>query len=152
MSKFRVDKLSYTISFAMIDGSRMEGNIFLDLYSPIHQGRELVKDLLESESMFLPLEIEKTKSVVFINKACVVKATLRERDSQEDLSLGEQKSIEISLTTGDNLIGKINLAMPGEKVRVSDFLYLSPKWIYLYRDDQDVILNSSFIKSIQLLV
>jgi hypothetical protein len=151
MNKFKIDKLRYSVSLKMVDGSQIDGNIFLDLYSPIHQGREIVKDLLESEKTFFPLEVGEDKAIIFVNKVCMVKAMLKERDSLDDLSLGEQKPVKITLIDGDVLSGKINLAMPTERVRVSDYLNLLPKWIYLYRDDQDAIINVDHIKAVQPL-
>jgi len=151
MDKFKVDKLKYPIILKMVDDSRIKGDIFLDIYSPIHRGRDMVQELMESEKSFFSLIMREDNSVVFINKVSVVKIILEERDSLEDLTLGKQKPVKIVLVDGEILSGKINLSIPGEKVRISDSLNSTSKCLYLYRNDQDVILNTSHIITVQPL-
>ncbi|MFV1950648.1 MAG: hypothetical protein ACC630_01630 [Nitrospinota bacterium] len=106
MSSFAIEKIKIPVTLHMSDRSIINGNIFLSKISPLHQGRELSKDMLNSVESFFPIELE-DNSIIFINKYNVAKVTsLEEKEIIDEEEKKEKVRMQVTLSIIDSsLIG-----------------------------------------------
>ncbi len=148
----KMEKVRMPVTLSIIDNSLIEGNIFLSEYSPIHHGREMVKDMFNSGKDFFPIELKNDNSIILINKYNVIKVILVERDRLEvELTMGKKQKAKITLSNGEIVTGMFVVEMPEEKSRLSDFLNNPDKYLYIEKEDDkdnDLIINSYYINTI----
>lgn len=130
------------------DGWKLNANFFLRQFAEEHSGRELILDILNSKAGFIPLEDARTKETLFVNKDKAVFLELEERDLLEETMLSPEIPVRIELTSGETLTGSFFVEMPPERSRLSDFLNFSPQFLYLCREEGDIILNKSYMLSV----
>ena len=70
-------------------------------------------------------------------------------DGMGGAAAGETASQIFVQTTGEIFNGDLFVEMPQERSRVSDFLNFSPDFIYLGREEGDIILNKEFVFSVK---
>jgi hypothetical protein len=131
------------------DGLRLDVNFFLGRFAEEHSGKELIIDILNSKATFIPLEDIRKTDVLFLNKRKIVCLELYERDLSEETMLVPGIQVQVELTTGEVFNGDLFLEMPQDRSRVSDYLNFSPGFIYLGREEGDIILNKDFIFSVK---
>ena len=145
----RLEKNKRRVTFWRSDGVKLDINFFLSPYAEVHSGRELILDLLNSSSTFLPAEDVRTGAIFFLNKSGVMFLEIPERDLTEETLLNPQKSFEIELTNHQILSLNLFMEMPEDRSRISDYLNFSPGFIYLCGEEKDFILNKSFVFSVK---
>src|SRR4030042_4342263 len=67
MSDYRIEKDRFSVKLFFSDGKVDEGNIYLSLQAANHEGRESVRDVLNQQEPFLPVNFP-AKSTELINK------------------------------------------------------------------------------------
>ncbi len=145
----RLEKNKRKATIRRSDGLKQDVNCFLREFAESHSGKELFLDVMNSKATLIPLEDVETKGIFFLNKSSVMLLELYERDLTEETRLASEAPVRIELTNGEILKGSFYLEMPQERSRVSDYINFSPEFIYLCREDSDVILNKAFIFSVQ---
>ena len=131
------------------DNRFTQGSFFLQDYAEEHSGRELIVDVLNSSSDFLPLEDVEKNKVTLVNKQRIRWIELEERELLEEIALIHEQSVEVEMTGGKVFRGRFPVEMPPERSRLSDHLNFTPQFIYLLRKDRDLILNKSFLISVR---
>jgi hypothetical protein len=126
-----------------------EGSFFLQDYADVHTGRELILDVLNSSTDFLPLEEANKNRVSLVNKRRIRWVELKERDLLEEIMLPQEKPVEVEMLGGNLFRGRFLVEMPPERSRLSDHLNLTPQFIYLLQEDRDLILNKSYLLSVR---
>jgi hypothetical protein len=124
-------------------------SFFLQDYAEEHSGRERIIDVLNSSSDFLPLEEVNKKKVILVNKQRIRWIELEEKELFEQVALIHEQSVEVEMTGGKVFRGRFPVEMPPERSRLSDHLNFTPKFIYLLREDRDLILNKTFLISVK---
>jgi len=145
----RVEKIKRRVTLCRSDGVKLDVNFFLSPYAEGHSGRELILDILNSDSTFLPVEDMRTETVLFLNKSGVMFLEVPERDLAEETVLNPEKNVQVELTNHEILNLSLFMEMPEERSRVSDFLNFSRGFIYLCGKEKDLILNKSFVFSVK---
>ena len=145
----KVDKFKRQATLRVSTGGRLDVNFFLSYTSENHPGRELVMDVLNSERSFIPLEDVLKDEILMIGKNRFMEVELAERDLLEETLEGREIPVQIELINGDTLEGSFFTDLPPDKLRLSDYLNHTPQFIYLCRNQNDVILNKDYILSLK---
>ena len=145
----RLEKMKRRATLCRSDGVKQDVNFFLSPYAEEHSGRELILDVLNSNSTFLPVEDMRTEAIFFLNKSGVMSLEIPERDLAEETLLCPEKHVQVELTNHEILNLSLFMEMPEERSRVSDYLNFSPGFIYLCGKEKDLILNKSFVFSVK---
>ena len=148
-SIMKVDKFKRQATLRVSTGGRLDVNFFLSYTSDKHPGRELIMDVLNSERSFIPLEDVLKDEILMIGKNRFMEVELAERDLLEETLEGREIPVQIELINGDTLEGSFFTDLPPDKLRLSDYLNHTPQFIYLCRDQNDVILNKDYILSLK---
>ena len=145
----RLEKIKRRVTLYRSDNVKLDVNFFLSPYAEGHSGRELILDILNSNSTFLPVEDIHTGAIFFLNKNGVMSLEIPERDLADETVLNPEKSVQVELTNHEILNLSLFMEMPEERSRVSDYLNFSPGFIYLCGKEKDIILNKSFVFSVK---
>ena len=145
----KVEKNKHRATVLRSDGLKLDVNFFLSPYANEHAGKELILDILNSGSAFLPAEDVNTGAIYFINTDNIMYLEISERDLEEETLLSREKRVQIELTNHETLDMSFFIEMPEERSRVSDYLHFSPGFIYLCGKERDVILNKAFVFSVK---
>lgn len=145
----RVEKNKRKATLCRSDGVKLDVNFFLSPYAEEHSGKELILDILNSDSTFLPVEDIRTGEIFFLNKGNVMFLEIPERDLADETLLSPEKSVQVELTNHEILNLSLFMEMPEERSRVSDYLHFSLGFIYLCGKERDIILNKTFVFSVK---
>jgi len=145
----RTEKYRRKATLCRGDGKRLEVNFFLRQFAEEHSGKELIIDILNSKATFIPLEAVQNSEIFFFNKRELMVLELHDRDLSDETMLAPEIQVQVELTNGEVLNGRLFVEMPQERSRVSDYLNFSPDFIYLCREEGDVILNKAFMLTVK---
>jgi hypothetical protein len=140
-----IDKIRRRAAVRGYDGRRMEVNFFLREFAEEHSGRELILDILNSHTSFISIEDFENQGIVFVNKGRIMCVELPERDLLEQSMRSPQSHVSVELINGELLSGSFFIEMPPERSRMSDYLNFTPMFLYLCREQGDIILNKDYI-------
>ena len=146
--EMKVDKFRNKATITLSDGRRFDGNFFLSNHSAQHSGSETVYDVMSSVLSFIPLEDIQAKEVIFVAKSQIVSVELLDREVVSSLYLRELQ-IQVDMLNGEVIHGEILIDMPQTKPRLSDFLNLPLKFLYVHREQGDMIINKGYIVSLK---
>jgi hypothetical protein len=130
------------------DESRLNGNFFVSLRAPNHEGNELVLDLLLSEKTYLPFELDEGK-IVLLQKGCIVMVVLKVREMKMSTFYQQKIPAKVHLLSGKTIEGEVYSDLPRTHARLSDFLNQSKVFFYLEVGDKDYLVNSQFVKIVR---
>lgn len=145
----KIDKFKRQATLRVSTGGNLDVNFFLNYSSEARQGRELIIDVLNSDRSFIPLEDVLKDEILMIGKNRFMDVELLERDLLPETLEGQKIPVQIELINGDTLEGSFFTDLPPDKLRLSDFLNHTPQFIYLCRDQHDIILNKEYILSLK---
>ena len=145
----KVDKFKRQATLRVSTGGRLDVNFFLSYATDEHPGRELIIDVLNSERSFIPLEDILKDEILMIGKNRFMDVELTERDLLPETLEAREIEVQIELINGDVVEGTFYTDLPPDKLRLSDYLNFTPQFIYLCRDQNDVILNKDYILSLK---
>jgi hypothetical protein len=145
--ELRVEKIRRGAQLLLSDGSRLVGEFFLSPDSPLHPGRERVSELLLSEKIFLPFQLQ-DGGVAFVQKDGIALVQLQEKEVDEELPYLQGFDIRVSLVSGESLTGKVLLDLPRERSRLSDFFNSCKTFFYLEVGDIEYLVNTRFVTTV----
>ena len=145
----KVDKFKRQAALRVSTGGNLDVNFFLNYSSEQRSGRELIIDVLNSQRSFIPLEDVLKDEILMIGKNRFMQVELLERDLLPETLEGHEIPVQIELINGDTLEGSFFTDLPPDKLRLSDYLNYTPQFIYLCREQTDVILNKDYILSLK---
>jgi hypothetical protein len=145
----KVDKFRRQATLRVSTGGNLDVNFFLNYSSEERSGRELIIDVLNSQRSFIPLEDVLKDEILMIGKNRFMEVELTERDLLSETLKGREIPVQIELINGDTLEGSFFTDLPPDKLRLSDYLNHTPQFIYLCREQNDVILNKDYILSLK---
>lgn len=145
----RVEKIKRKATLCRGDGRKLDVNFFLSPYAKGRSGNELILDVLNSDSTFLPVEDINTGAIIFFNTGRIMSLEIAERDLSDETLLSQEKRVQVELTNNQILHMSLFLEMPEERSRVSDYLNSPSRFIYLCGEETDMILNKAFVFSVK---
>jgi len=145
----KIEKFKRQATLRVSTGGKLDVNFFLGYSSEQHAGRELIIDVLNSNRSFIPLEDVLKDEILMIGKHRFMDVELNERDLLPETLDGREISVQIELINGDIVEGSFFTELPPDKLRLSDYLNYTPQFVYLCREQNDVILNKDYILSLK---
>jgi len=97
---------------------------------------------------FISLQDIHLNEVLFVAKAQIVSVELPDREVVSSLYLRELQ-IQVEMLNGEVIDGEILIDMPQTKPRLSDFLNLPHKFLYVHREQVDIVVNKGYIVSLK---
>ena len=145
----KIEKFKHKATILTSTGGRLDVNLFLGASSETHTGYELFVDVINSESIFIPMEDIFADEILLIGKSQIMGVELAGRNLMPETLEAPRMSVLIELVNGEILEGDFYIEMPPDKSRLSDYLNFTPQFIYLCRDPTDFILNKAYILSVK---
>ncbi|NNE44280.1 MAG: hypothetical protein HKN12_08715 [Gemmatimonadetes bacterium] len=119
-----IPKRKVAVRMRLTDGSRVEGEVFLDFIDPVHRGEQTLLDMFNKDALWFPVggedgvRVVNRSQVLTVEPGPGVEPGLVRRDS--DAVFRRER---VSLQIGEQAVsGLIAMDLPDEFSRVSDFL------------------------------
>jgi hypothetical protein len=152
INRFRIEKLRRAVSVVLIDGRRLDGDVFLWERTRIRAVPQEPIDLLNEPAPFFPFFLNE-QEVVLLAKAQVTRVEVAAGENGETSELPDGlMGVEITLTDGTTISGFMPLEKRGEHTRLLDFLNTYTKrFIPVFWGEQVCLVNRSLIASVSQL-
>ena len=152
VNRYRVEKLRQAVSVVLVDGRRLDGDVFLADHARARPTPEEPIDLLNEEADYFPFFLNE-QEVILLAKAHVsrVETFAGENEPVAEMPDGSM-GVEITLVDGTAISGFVPLEKRGEQTRLLDFLNnYTKRFIPVFWGDQVCLLNRSLIASVSQL-
>ena len=152
-SDYRVEKNRVPVVVRTLGGECMEGDVFLQSYTPDRRGQEEVSDLLNSPDPFFPMRC-RDGAIRLLAKERIVEAELLEPPPEDDARpLGAREAmVEMTLSTGRRLTGCFFYQVPSARPRIVDYLNgLTQRFILGQSEESWRLVNWRHLDSIRPL-
>ena len=149
---FRVEKLRRAVRVVLIDGRRLEGDVFLAERTRVRAEPQEPIDLLNEEAPFFPFFLNE-QEVLLVAKQHVsrVETAAPDGDLSSDMPDGAM-AVEITLIDGSAVSGFVPLEKRGEQTRLLDFLNgYAKRFIPGFWGEQVCLVNRLLIASVSQL-
>lgn len=147
VSEFRVEKRREPAELTLVTGAILSGVFFLAGSSHLHTGPERVGDLLNMEDGFFPFETGNVTTLV--NRTHVLKVALPPQMIEPQLNAGYEvatrRTVNLLLTTGESITGKVLVIRPAGHDRLSDYTRAGEPFRYVELEDRTLLINSAHI-------
>jgi hypothetical protein len=144
MDEQRIAMQKRRVGLLLVDGSRLEGDVFLNLYDARRMGPQRLGDLLNSEIRFLP--VETPAGIQLVNCALIVNAYTDQREEADELTrLGEKYSICVTTLLQEEIAVDLYVNLPKGSRRVKDCLNQQQRFLAVFREREVLYLNTSYI-------
>jgi len=155
-----VPKRAVTVELALAGRTPLQAQIFVAAHDAHAYRPELVIDLLEHESAFLPARVAGEKAPSLFNKDTVVWAALDDaRDDARDEGADDgadgdaplydsRREVRVELTRGEPLSGELLYSLPSDRARVADYLNLPGRFFRLWRGGRVVLVNKAYVERV----
>ena len=130
------------------DGHSISGHFFISPLSRDLPGSGNVFELLNDDRSYIPFEIAKGE-ISLLQKDSIMMVRMAISEMPKDLPYLSRISTKIFLLSGDTIEGHIYTDLPKTHTRLSDFLNFSQKFIFIEVDEQDIFINTKFIKMVR---
>lgn len=150
MNGRKIQKLSRTVVFTLTDGSQIEGDVFLRLYTQSHDSVQRLGELLNDEgNYFIPVKTMDETAVTLLNLDHVVSVqTERQTETEDWLVLGKNHPVTIKTFNQEPLEGEIFINLPNDSCRAKDFFNQHLKFFPLFQANHVVYVNYRHILSV----
>ena len=151
MSEFRIEKRRAEASVTLSNGTVARGWFFLAGSRASLSGPERVADVLNAEGGFFPFEVkdETGSHTVVYNSSQVVEVTLlgdaEEARRDPGYALATERHVEILLSTGHTVAGRVRVYRPEGRDRLSDYARVHEMFRYVETAEATLLLNSAHI-------
>ncbi len=148
MSERRLATEAVAATLHMAGGGRIDGELFLQLVSPHHGGRQRVGELLNDEETFIP--VRAGDKVVLVNLDQVVSVSVdRSEEDEALLTLGEHHRARFVLTDGRALSADVYVNLPESRGRVKDYLNQKKRFLTCLLKERVVYLNPAHLQRVE---
>jgi hypothetical protein len=150
MSDYKIEKERFCVRWFFSDGTEEEGNLYLSLQAAHHEGREMVRDVLNQPDLFLPINFLRGETRL-INKESVMMVSFpspQDEDDRADL-LYSIYQVNIILDNRERMEGKLAFLLPAHSSRVKDYLNQADAFVELRKDGQIYLINRKHIISVE---
>ena len=134
MSDYRIEKDRFSVKLFFSDGEVDQGNIYLSLQAANHVGRESVRDVLNQQDSFLPVNFPKD-STKLINKRHLLMVSFPSNEEEEELGPeANPHEVVLHLSNSVQIEGKFIFLLPPHSSRVKDYLGQAESFIELRKE------------------
>jgi hypothetical protein len=145
MSDYRIEKDRFSVKLCFSDGKVDEGNIYLSLQAANHEGRESVRDVLNQQDSFLPVNFP-TRSTKLVNKRHLLMVSFPSNEKAEDLGAeANPHEVILHLINGVQIGGKFIFLLPPHSSRVKDYLSQAESFMELRKEGEIYLINKRHI-------
>jgi hypothetical protein len=144
--KLNTQKRQAEIKFC--DGHFICGNFFISPFSKGSPSGENALELLNDSRSYLPFEIAESE-LSFLRKDLIMTVRMTVSEIPKELPYLRPVSAKIYLLSGDIFEGQVYIDLPKSHTRLSDFLNFSQQFIFINIDEQDVLINTAFVKMVK---
>lgn len=151
-NRYRIEKLRRAVSVVLVDGRRLDGDVFLWERARTHATPEEPIDLLNENEDFFPFFLNE-QEVLLLAKAHVTRVEAFSPDGELALDTPDgSMGVEITMVDGTTISGFVPLEKRGEQTRLLDFLNgYTKRFISVFWGDQVCLLNRTLIASVSQL-
>ena len=146
MSDYRIEKVRRRVEVTLANGRRLEGDVFVQAYNRFRGGHEEPVDLLNDDSLFLPLVVE-TGEVYLVHKEQIasVMTSLPDGDDAAERGVVGMR-VEVTLIDGSVHTGSIFPEVRADRTRLIDVLNDGVQFFHsLFTADQLRLVNRHHI-------
>jgi hypothetical protein len=148
MDDCKITVATQTVVFHLIDGSKVEGEVYLRLHEARHMGPQKVGDLLNDASSFIP--VKTTRGDMLLNASQIVSVSVDLLPEKTDLmTLGTKYTVRVKTILQQELQGDIFVNLPEEFSRIKDYFNQPNRFYPLFQSAAVVYVNRQFILSVQ---
>jgi hypothetical protein len=148
-SQFRVEKQRADAALTLSGGESMRGCFFVAGGSARHAGPERVGDLLNSEVVFFPFEIQESVGVrtVLLNRRHIVMVEIGDNEATRDpgYSIAARRVVSILLSNGRRVTGAVRIYQPEGRDRLSDWARDTETFRYVETGETTLIVNMGHV-------
>jgi hypothetical protein len=150
-NEYKVEKDRFSVTVSLVDGSTVEGWMYLSHHAAHHDGPETVPDLLNQDELFLPIHVEGQRTQL-VNKGHIVMVSFVFDDKEwwtrslENASIHE---VVLQLTKHGRLEGRFISFLPRYARRVKDYLNQFEAFLELRKDGSRHLINKNHIVSVE---
>jgi hypothetical protein len=143
--KLRTQKRRAEIKFS--DGHSICGHFFISPPPKGFSGSENVIELLNDDRFYIPFEIAEDE-ISLLQKESIMWVRMAVSEMPRDLPYLSRTSTKIFLLSGDIIEGHVFIDLPKTHTRLSDFLNFSKKFFFMGVGEQDLLINTKFVKMV----
>lgn len=145
MSEYRIEKLRRRVRVTLVNGRLLDGDVFVQAYNRF-RGHEEPLDLLNDESLFLPLVLDSGEAyLVHKSQIAVACCSLPEGDDAAERGVVGMR-VEITLVDGSAHVGSIFPEVRANRTRLIDILNDAVQPFYsLFTADELLLVNRHHI-------
>ncbi len=143
--KIKTQKRQAKIIFS--DGRSIVGHFFISPSPKGLAGSENVIEILNDDRFYIPFEIAEGE-ISLLQKGSIVMVRMAICEMPKDLPYLSRASTKIFLLSGDILEGNVFIDLPKTRTRLSDFLNFSKRFFFIEVDEQDILVNTTFVKMV----
>ena len=152
---YRIETTQKAVILIMLGGEELRGRVFIHSSSYRPFELEDVSELFNSDSPFLPLELE-TGEVILVSKERVAEIAADRSDESYDTpprgAPAPTALLQIVLVGGEVRLGSIRLEAPPDRARVLDYLNaLTSRFLTLHTSNEARLINRSLIDRVRPL-
>ena len=146
--KLKTQKRQAEIKFS--DDQSIGGQLFTSTSLKAFPGIDSVIKLLNDERSFIPFECSEG-DISLLHKESIMLVRMIVGEMPRDLPFQNRTLAKFYLLSGDTLEGSVFIDLPNTHMRLSDFLNLSQRFIFIGIDEQDFFVNTKFVKMVKPL-
>ncbi len=145
---FKVEKREETVSLVMVDGTVIDGRVYLSQYAMHHSGEQTVLDALIGKNLFLPMhsnldEFHLVQKSMISHLRCEVHLASEFQYTQ--------RKVKISFSGAESLQGTLKMDLPEDRARLTDYINDGNDFFPLFVGGKSYLVNRNLIRDIVLL-
>lgn len=147
-----IPKREVPVRVSLASGDVLSGLVFLDFIDVIHRGEQTLLDKFNDDYEWFPVRIGETTEIVNRERVVLVEpghglpAELMRKDSA---AVFRRESVGVRLSSGALLEGRIEMDLPDEFCRVSDFLNFPQNFFALETENGPVLVAKRHVITLQ---
>jgi hypothetical protein len=148
MDDRKITVTTQPVIFELIDGSKIDGEVYLRLHEARHTGPQKVGDLLNEPLSFIPVKTD--RGHILLNASQIVSVSVDLVPEKTDLlTLGKRYAVRIKTILQQEIRGEIFVNLPEESSRIKDYFNQPCRFSPLFQPALVVYVNRHFILSVQ---
>ena len=153
-SLYRVEKVRVHATLTLSNGTSVSGCFFTSGESRTRSGPEGVKDVLDGETGFFPLEVTGAGGprTILYNRSHVVFVLLTDRSEpyrDPGYDIATRRAVGMLMSNGARLRGAVRIFCPEGRDRLSDFARADGTFRYLETEDATYIINTGHLVELE---
>lgn len=150
MDELRVPRRQVRVRIVLDDGRTLDGDLFVSPIMPDGGAERVVDRLNDPHDDFVPVAAGEDRFV--LNKAGIVLVQIQggpEEAGVPETFEGHEAPVQLSLSGGIGISGRLPIAMPPERSRVIDYLNAAPRFVPILGDAQVTLVQRRFIITVR---